>query len=433
MKTLLLLTTLDVAGRRNNREHAALRELAPQFDRTIVVFRRRASADKPRLAILRCGSESWQDGGVLYVAVDPALNLPEGKLRDATTARPSASRMRRLIGQMLDAGAILRDRLTISGLAAAARNALAGIDPREVSCEAFGPWAAEAARRLRAEGRLASYAYIDRDYEPGFLSSRLRQSWAKRMETHAAQSADLTFSIGHRLADRHQAATGKRPILSPTGVDLGLFAAPAQVGGPLAIAYVGEVAAWSAVDLLIEALQHPDLATARLCVRGPSLPGYRAHLNDLARRAGLGDRFDWPGDVERAQIPALLARSNLGYCLFQPTPLRSHAAPLKLLEYFAAGLPVIACPGSEAGDIVAQSRAGLLCGAETSAVTEALRAYQAAPEARRNQMAKAARAVAAARDWRPIFAEEARLLASLNSQRHVAERPPSPVGLGATL
>lgn len=414
MRVLLLISTLDVAGRRNNREHVALRELGPRYDRVIVVFRCRAAVGKPRAQLLRGTVRRWQDGRVSWVSVDPALNAPEGAVRGATTARPGAGLLRRTLGRALDAAAILRDRLTIRALTAAAAQALRGLDADSVDVEAFGPWAAEAARRLRGRGLIRAYAYVDRDYEPGFVSSALRQAWARRMERRAAQTADLVLSIGHRLAARHQREAGVTAALSPTGVEAAMFTAPPRPARPLRIVYVGEVAPWSALDVLIAALDHPDLADARLSVRGPALPGYRAHVQALA--AALGERFDWTGDVERGQIPGLLAGANLGWCVFQPTPLRVHAAPLKLLEYLAAGLPVLAVPGSEAGDMVQTGRAGLLVAADPMAVRAALVAVQA-DDAGHAAMSAAAVQVAAAHDWHAIMAREAALLAGLRRTR----------------
>lgn len=410
MKALLLISTLDVAGRRNNREHAALRELGPRYDRVIVVFRCRAPAGKPRIRLLRSGVRRWQDGPVVWVSVDPALNAPEGAVRGATTARPGAGKLRRALGRALDAAAILRDRLTIGALTAAAARELRGLEPGSLDVEAFGPWAAEAARRLRGRGLIRAFAYVDRDYEPGFVSSALRQAWARRMERRAARSADLVLSIGRRLAARHLRDAGVTAVLSPTGVEAGLFDAPPRPSRPLRIAYVGEVAPWSALDVLIEALDHPGLAEARLSVRGPALPGYRAHVQALA--APLGDRFDWPGDVERSSIPGLLAGANLGWCVFRPTPLRVYAAPLKLLEYLAAGLPVLAVPGSEAGDMVQAAGAGLPAAADPLAVRAALLAVQADPAGHAAMSAQAVK-LAAEHDWRVIMAREAALLAGL--------------------
>ncbi len=420
MRVLLLISTLDVAGRRNNREHAALRELGPRYDRVIVVFRCRAAAGKTKARVLRTGVRRWQDGAVGWVSVDPALNLPEGAVRGATTARPGAGALRRALGRALDVVAILRDRLTIRALTDAAAQELRGLAPGSLDVEAFGPWAAEAARRLRGRGLIRAFAYVDRDYEPGFVSSALRQAWARRMERRAARSADLVLSIGHRLAARHLRDAGVTAVLSPTGVEAGLFEAPPRPARPLHIAYVGEVAPWSALDILIQALDHPDLAEARLSVRGPALPGYRAHVQGLA--ALLGDRFDWPGDVERRLLPGLLAKANLGWCVFRPTPLRVHAAPLKLLEYLAAGLPVLAVPGSEVGDMVQGAGAGLLVAADPAAVREALLAMQA-DAAGHAAMSAEAMKLAAAHDWRDIMVREAALLAGLRRTGSGTARP----------
>lgn len=415
MTVLLLITTLDVAGRRNNREHQVIRGLGPAFDRVIVVFRRRAAAGKPRRDLLHGKVARWQDGAVTYVAVDPPLNPPEGTVRGQTTARPGASSLRRALGLALDSVAILRDRTTIAALTAAAAQEMRALPPdTAITCEAFGPWAAEAARRLRARGHLRAYAYVDRDYEPGFLTSRPRRAWAAAMERRAARSADLTLSIGQRLASRHQHEAGVTPALSPTGVDCAFFRGEPRHLAPPHLVYVGEVAPWSCIEAAMAALADPALGMARMTVRGPALPGFRAHLERRAIALGLGGRFDWVGDVPREQIPAVLKAATLGFCVFQPTPLRSHAAPLKLLEYMASGLPCLAVPDSEAGDLVARSGAGGLCAPDAAAIAAAVQALHTDVDSYA-AMSRAALDTAQAMDWQAILAREARLLAGLGT------------------
>ena len=178
MTHLLLVTTLDVEGRRNNREHHAIKAFAHQFDKVTVVFRRRGRRGIGRF--LRSQVDVTIRDSITFVGVDPPLNPPEGTVRHLAREHAPGRRLRRWLGAALDAMAIERDVLTIRALTSAARPHLRWGE--RTLCEAYGPWAAAAAIRLRQERLLHAVAYVDRDYEAGFMTSPLRRSWAMRSE-----------------------------------------------------------------------------------------------------------------------------------------------------------------------------------------------------------------------------------------------------------
>jgi glycosyltransferase involved in cell wall biosynthesis len=397
MAVLLIITTLDVAGRRNNREHHVITQMAPHFEGVVVVFRRRGI----RGHLLRYGVETTVRGRVTYVAVNPMLNAPEGTVR-GLSAGGTTRILGRILGRVLDVAGIARDWLTIRALARAAR----GVATPGMVVEAFGPWAAAAAERLRREGRIGRYAYIDRDYEPGFMATGLRQRWAARTEARAAARADLTLSIGHRLAARFGGVQ-----VSPTGVDCGLFTPVLREVPVPHLIFVGQVAAWSGIEEVLAAMTLlSDVPGLRLTVLGPGEPAYVATLQ--ARMAALGGRVDWRGDCTRDQVAAALATAGIGLATFRAHPLRIHAAPLKLLEYMASGLPVIALDGSEAGDMVTREGVGVTCATTGEAIAQAVRRLLGDP-AGYAAMSRAGPAAAAGYDWSAVMARERGMLGRL--------------------
>lgn len=411
MTDLLLITTLDVAGRQNNREHHAIAGLRAGYDRVTVVFRRRGPAGRRVAGLLSSAVDIETRDGVTFVGVDPRLNPADGAVRRQlhTTGRPSP--FRGLLGRGIDALGILRDRMTISALTGAAR---AQLRTPDTHCEAYGPWAARAAETLRDEGRLSRYVYIDRDYEPGFMATRLRCAWAAGMERRAAARADLTLSIGQRLAARFADVPGAVVELSPTGVDLARFAPAPRTAPRPDLVFVGEVAPWSGIEELLAALAR--LRTTdhelRLSVLGPALPAYRAALEARIAALDLTAAVDWPGQIPRAEVIARLHRAGIGLAVFRPHPLRIHAAPLKIMEYMAAGLPVIALRGSEAGDMVERLRTGLTCAATPGDIADAIRRMLADPE-RFRQFSAAGPKAMATYDWPAIMAREKARLEAL--------------------
>ena len=94
------------------------------------------------------------------------------------------------------------------------------------------------------------------------------------------------------------------------------------------------------------------------------------------------------GAVPHAQMPAYLAAADIGVAPFEigahrPLSLGFYWSPLKIFEYMAAGLPVVAPAVDRIPAIVGNSREGILYDpAQPGALAEAL-ATAAAPEVRR--------------------------------------------------
>jgi glycosyltransferase involved in cell wall biosynthesis len=103
-----------------------------------------------------------------------------------------------------------------------------------------------------------------------------------------------------------------------------------------AACYVGGVTRVRGAPELVDAMAHAD---AELHLAGAIVPaGLRA---ELERSAGW-PRVRYAGRVGRAEVAALLARVKVGIIPLQPIANYVDAYPVKLFEYLAAGLPVIA-------------------------------------------------------------------------------------------
>jgi glycosyltransferase involved in cell wall biosynthesis len=63
---------------------------------------------------------------------------------------------------------------------------------------------------------------------------------------------------------------------------------------------------------------------------------FNQHSNDLA------EHITWHGWVDYEHVPDLLGKVDVGLALLQPQPYYIQAMPVKLFEYMAAGLPILA-------------------------------------------------------------------------------------------
>lgn len=408
MAQLLIITTLDVLGRRNNREHHVIANLAPKFDRVAVVFRRRGRSGKTLRDLMKDDVEVIRKGAITYYAVDPKLNPAEGAVREFSQRRDGW--VGQALATALDSAGILRDWLTIRALTRAAKDAADRNMP--VVCEAFGPWAAAAAIALQRDRLIERTVYVDRDYEPGFMTSPLRRRWAAHAEARAASRADLTLSIGRRLAARFAGLPGAKVRISPTGVDGAQFT-PRRRSVPVPhMVFVGQIAAWSGIEEVLAAMQEllPQVPDLRLTVIGPCEDAYRRRL--APQIAALANHIDWRGDTSRDQVAAALDAAGIGLATFRAHPLRIHATPLKVMEYLASGLPVIALEGSEAGDIVTASGTGLTCATHGPAIAVTIRRMLADPVAYA-RMSEAGPPLAHDHDWGRILDREYALVSKV--------------------
>jgi len=108
------------------------------------------------------------------------------------------------------------------------------------------------------------------------------------------------------------------------------------------ILYAGQVYRWKGAGTLVEAMR--DVTGAKLVVLG-GLP-YEPDLADLRAFAGdqgVTDRIQFPGSVPPPQVREYLSQADVAVMPLTDTiASRYFTCPLKMLQYMAAGLPIVA-------------------------------------------------------------------------------------------
>ncbi len=104
--------------------------------------------------------------------------------------------------------------------------------------------------------------------------------------------------------------------------------------------YLGGVGRFNGLELAIRALKEKERFV--FVIAGWAETSYLAALKNLARQEGVAERTLFLGEVkDRWEV---LRACDFGYCVYEPIPLRlrfAATASNKLMEYFAAGLPVL--------------------------------------------------------------------------------------------
>lgn len=190
---------------------------------------------------------------------------------------------------------------------------------------------------------------------------------ARRIEGEVFRSATLVCAVTGVLRDMlvELGVARERILVTPNGVDLERYAyapdararARAALGlgaGALLLGFVGFYRDWHRLDLVLEALRAPELAAAELVLvgEGPA----REALEGRARELGLGARVHFVGPRAHAEIPALLPAFDLALV----PAINAYASPLKLFEYMAAGLAVVAPDQPNLREVLTHERDALL-------------------------------------------------------------------------
>jgi len=163
-----------------------------------------------------------------------------------------------------------------------------------------------------------------------------------------ARHADLVMPIGEEHYDdllahgcKHECV--KLAYMGVADLFFGCAVKHADDAKPLELIYIGTVSAPRGRDVMLEGMAE---AVRR---------GYEVHLTIVGAgddqlkycqqrlsQIDIEDRVRVVGRVPGSEIPGLLAKADLGVCLWEDKPWWRFNPPTKLFEYLAAGLPVLA-------------------------------------------------------------------------------------------
>ena len=189
------------------------------------------------------------------------------------------------------------------------------------------------------------------------LLTREEASWrglhdaerAQAAEARVLAGADLRVAVSAEVAAEVRPYAGDGPLMVvPNGVDVDLFRdrpdrtrARAELGLPVSArlaCFTGSLRPWHGLDTAIEAIATlPHDVHLVIAGDGP----VRVELNRRADDLGLDGRVHWLGQVAHREIPVVLAACEVALAPY-PALQEFAFSPLKLYEYLAAGIPVVA-------------------------------------------------------------------------------------------
>jgi glycosyltransferase involved in cell wall biosynthesis len=216
------------------------------------------------------------------------------------------------------------------------------------------------------------------------------RSAAERVARSALSRAGAVVCVSDGVADwaRTVSTRPDRVRTLPNGVDVDRIHPATRPVTPAAgteftVGFVGTLKPWHGLENLVAAvgrlveseLQADRAPTWRLLVVGDG--PLRESITALAGRLGIADRVELTGAVPADGVAAQLQRMDVA-CAPYPAQSRFYFSPLKIYEYLAAGLPVVASAVGQVPQALDHGRLGPLVPAgDVAALAEGLRTVRA--------------------------------------------------------
>ena len=191
---------------------------------------------------------------------------------------------------------------------------------------------------------------------------------ARWLELKAYRKCDVLVCVSEALKEivvQEGDICPEKVVTLPNGVDTTFFDpelyGPGHISDNLTIGYVGTLAAWQALDLLLEAVR--DLRSEGMEISlvivgdGPM----RRALETQACHLGISDSVTFKGWTPWQDIPKSIANFDVGYSgQIQMQVGKMYHSPLKIYEYMAMGKPVIASAFEDAQRATRAGEVGFL-------------------------------------------------------------------------
>ncbi len=247
------------------------------------------------------------------------------------------------------------------------RSALADDGPYDLVYERYALWSyagMEYARSLGIPGTLEVNAPLVEEEERyrNLRNRALAEAVARRVYGASRRLVAVSKGVASYLSGFPE-AEGKVHVVR-NGVNPARFPSHAEPSAParpgtFTVGFVGSLKPWHGLETLVDAyaLLHEKTRKTRLLVVGDG-PEKERLAKSLAAR-GLSTSCEFTGAVTPSEVSGFIASMNVGVAPY-PDLEGFYFSPLKILEYMAAGKPVVASRVGDIPDLVRDGVDGLL-------------------------------------------------------------------------
>lgn len=194
---------------------------------------------------------------------------------------------------------------------------------------------------------------------------------AKKTEHFVLKRSDAVLTVS-TLLKKYAVSAGAKPAcvhVSPNGVNIQAFqkkpcrqekkTAWGLGTGPV-IGFVGGLRPWHGVKALPALLKrlHRKYPDIKLFIAGEG--PLRADLQQTFETLGLSENVCFTGAISHKKIATLISCFDIALAPYEKLDHDFYFSPLKLFEYMACGVAVVAADAGQIGEIVIHSQTGLL-------------------------------------------------------------------------
>jgi GT2 family glycosyltransferase/glycosyltransferase involved in cell wall biosynthesis len=187
----------------------------------------------------------------------------------------------------------------------------------------------------------------------------------KFIERYCIRNSAEVISAGYNLAESAEAIRGRKVHFIPNGIDLKLFKNKWHRSNikkdSFAILYVGSIERWSGLEVAIKSLPIviSDFPKVKLIIVGSGNFKYINKLKDLIEKLKIGDRVIFLGPKKYDELPNIMSKCDMGLAIFPKIELMHYAFTYKVIEYMAAGLPIVATNFGDTERIIRKYNCGI--------------------------------------------------------------------------
>ncbi len=214
------------------------------------------------------------------------------------------------------------------------------------------PWEGWAAQRQQFQGVTVYEAHGFPSLElphhfpglhelPEFLG---RLAFEEQTLLQAASKVLTVSQTGRRFLGTRGVPPGKVAILPNSALEEAFLSPEVNDSLPLRLLYTGTLAPWQGLELLFEALIHlKNKLEVRLDVVGTRKGRWTRSLRQLAQQLRVRSMVHFSGPFAAPELRHLISQTHVGVA---PLPADSRntvqgCCPIKLIEFMAAGLPIL--------------------------------------------------------------------------------------------
>ena len=199
----------------------------------------------------------------------------------------------------------------------------------------------------------------DAVYEKTSGLKSLQRKVEKMISTKALKNATKILVVNEttkNIMNSYYKIPKEKISIVPNGVDLAFFNSSSK--DPKKIVFSGMMYHHRGLDVLLDAApkiieKYSDVKII-LLGDGPEI----LKLKDIVRKKKIESNVIFKGWIDRKQIPQEISDATIAIGPLKKTTVTEHALPIKVLEYMASSLPIIALEGTLPSDILQNGQNG---------------------------------------------------------------------------